>query len=60
MTVKIFRNGEKPTLYADIDGALYPVTRSLDGNKYQVRFIQGYLICIVINCLNEGMRFLRE
>ena len=30
-------NGEKPALYADIDGVLVPVTQSLEGEKCQVR-----------------------
>ena len=30
-------NGEKPALYADIDGILVPVTQSIEGDKYQVR-----------------------
>jgi hypothetical protein len=29
-------NGEAPALYADVEGALIPVTQSLDGKKYQV------------------------
>jgi len=29
-------NGETPSLYADIDGVLVPVTQSLEGDKYQV------------------------
>ena len=29
-------NGEKPALYADIDGVLVPVTQSIEGDKYQV------------------------
>jgi translocon-associated protein subunit delta len=29
-------NGEAPTLFADIDGALVPVIQSLEGDKYQV------------------------
>jgi len=33
-------NGEKPALYADIDGGLYPVSQSLDGAKYQVSWIK--------------------
>jgi translocon-associated protein subunit delta len=33
-------NGEKPSLYADIDGALVPVSQSLDGSKYQVSWIK--------------------
>ena len=32
----VCRNGETPSLYADIDGALVPVAQSLDGSKYQV------------------------
>ena len=30
-------NGEKPALYADIDGALVPVSQSIEGDKYQVQ-----------------------
>ena len=31
-------SGDKPSqLWADIDGALVPVTQSLEGDKYQVR-----------------------
>ncbi|XP_023331356.1 translocon-associated protein subunit delta [Eurytemora carolleeae] len=33
-------NGETPSLYADIDGALVPVAQSLDGSKYQVSWIK--------------------
>jgi len=33
-------NGEKPALYADIDGGLYPVTQSVDGTKYQVSWVK--------------------
>ncbi len=29
-------NGEKPALYADVEGTLIPVTQTLDGSKYQV------------------------
>ena len=29
-------NGEKPALYADIEGVLTPVTQSIEGEKYQV------------------------
>merc|ERR1719438_763397 len=29
-------NGEKPSLYADIDGTLVPVTQGIEGDKYQV------------------------
>ena len=29
-------NGEKPVLYADIEGELVPVVQSADGAKYQV------------------------
>ena len=29
-------NGEAPALYADVEGALIPVTQTLDGSKYQV------------------------
>merc|ERR1712227_1186305 len=28
--------GEKPSLYADIDGTLVPVTQGIEGHKYQV------------------------
>ena len=30
-------NGEKPVLYADIEGELVPVVQSADGAKYQVQ-----------------------
>ena len=30
-------NGEKPSLYADIDGTLVPVTQGIEGDKYQVQ-----------------------
>ena len=29
-------NGDKPSLYADIDGTLVPVTQGIEGDKYQV------------------------
>ena len=29
-------NGEQPSLYADIDGNLVPVTKAIEGEKYQV------------------------
>ena len=32
-------NGEKPGLWADIDGALVPVAQSIEGDKYQVNII---------------------
>jgi len=32
--------GENPALYADIEGILVPVTKSMDGDKYQVSWIQ--------------------
>jgi len=33
-------NGEKPALFALIDGGLYPVTQSADGSKYLVSWIK--------------------
>jgi len=33
-------NGEKPVLYADIEGELVPVVQSADGAKYQVSWIR--------------------
>jgi len=33
-------NGEKPALFADIDGSLVPVTQSVDGAKYQVSWVK--------------------
>nr|ALS04228.1 translocon-associated protein subunit delta [Acartia pacifica]ALS04229.1 translocon-associated protein subunit delta [Acartia pacifica] len=33
-------NNEKPALFADINGALVPVTTSLDGAKYQVSWVK--------------------
>jgi len=33
-------NGETPSLYADVDGALTPVTTTLDGTKYQVSWVK--------------------
>ena len=32
-------NGDKPGLWADIDGALVPVAQSIEGDKYQVILI---------------------
>jgi translocon-associated protein subunit delta len=32
--------GETPALYADIEGMLMPVTKSVEGDKYQVSWIQ--------------------
>ena len=29
-------NGDQPSLYADIDGNLVPVTKAIEGEKYQV------------------------
>ena len=29
-------NGDQPSLYADIDGNLVPVTKAIEGDKYQV------------------------
>jgi len=33
-------NGEKPALYAQIDGALVPVSTTLDGSKHQVSWVK--------------------
>ena len=45
-------NGEKPSLYADIDGALVPVTQSIDGEKYQVwKFICTHIFRNILNTL---------
>lgn len=33
-------NGEKPALYADINGALVPASTTMDGSKYQVSWIK--------------------
>lgn len=33
-------NGEKPVLYAMIEGALYPVTQALEGDNYQVSWVK--------------------
>jgi len=33
-------NGEKPVLYADIEGSLVPVVQSADGAKYQVSWVK--------------------
>jgi len=33
-------NGETPSLYADIGGALAPVSTTLDGSKYQVSWVK--------------------
>ena len=32
----ICSNGDQPSLYADIEGSLVPVTKAIEGNKYQV------------------------
>ena len=29
-------SGDQPSLYADIDGSLVPVTKAIEGDKYQV------------------------
>ena len=34
-------NGDQPSLYADIDGNLVPVTKAIEGEKYQVRPWRG-------------------
>ena len=39
-------NGEKPGLWADIDGALVPVAQSIEGDKYQVN-----IICCIIHII---------
>lgn len=33
-------NGEKPALYADVGGALVPVSTSMDGSKHQVSWVK--------------------
>ena len=33
-------NGEKPVLFADIEGELVPVVQSADGAKYQVSWVR--------------------
>jgi len=33
-------NGEKPALYAQIDGGLVPVSTSIDGSKHQVSWVK--------------------
>ena len=32
-------NGDQPSLYADIDGNLVPVTKAIEGDKYQVQLL---------------------
>ena len=52
-------NGDQPSLYADIDGNLVPVTKALEGEKYQVRAGQGEdqrlsEVTLLLGFLDEG------
>ena len=50
-------NGEKPSLYADIDGTLVPVTQSIEGDKYQV-WMEVYFILLFLFQYSHTIFFL--